>query len=367
MHDPILTTQYDTTTDFWKRNHLTGDWGGTRSKLEEKGLTFGFVYKGEFVGNTRGGLKKGATYLENMDMMAKFETEKAGWWNGGTFFVCGLANYSGNPSVHFIGDLQRVSNIEATKTIRLYELWYEQSLFHDTFFALMGQHDLNSESEFDVTKYGRDFLNSSFGVQASISANVPVSIFPATTLAVRLKWKPNEHFYLMAAAYDGNPGTIEENSTGTQWNLSSEEGAMTIYETGILFGNHEDSPTLPGSYKLGAWYHTAKFNDVTDTDASGNPVQHNGDYGGYFVADQMIYRKKGDQGLGVFFQIGAEPDDRNEVDFYVGGGVHYKGLIPTRNNDVVGLAVAHASISDKLRVGGRRDAAETTLEMTYRA
>ena len=40
---------------------------------------------------------------------------------------------------------------------------------------------------------------------------------------------------------------------------------------------------------------------------------------------------------------------RNEVDFYVGGGIHYQGIIPTREDDILGLAVAHASISEDLQ------------------
>jgi porin len=61
------------------------------------------------------------------------------------------------------------------------------------------------------------------------------------------------------------------------------------------------------------------------------------------------------------------PDDRNEVDFYVGGGIHYQGIIPTREDDILGLAVARASISDDLKDIEKRDSHETAVELTYRA
>ena len=64
--------------------------------------------------------------------------------------------------------------------------------------------------------------------------------------------------------------------------------------------------------------------------------------------------------------MGAVPDDRNEVDFYIGGGIHYRGLIPSREDDIFGLAVAHASISEDLRDVKKMDRHETTVEATYR-
>lgn len=257
-----------------------------------------------------------------------------------------------------------MSNIEAPPATRLYEIWYEQQLFNETFSILAGMHDLNSE--FDVTEYGGLFFNSSFGIQPDISANVPVSIFPVTAPAVRLKWAPIEALYFMVAAYEGDPGDPAVNKHGTRWKLFSREGTMTIYEAGYQVGLDEGSTVPPGTYKLGAWYHTADFDDVIDTDAEGEPTRHDGNHGVYFIADQMVYRENGDQGLGIFLQIGGAPDDRNEVDFYIGGGINYHGLIPGRDEDDFGMAVAHASISDKLRSAEPRDAAETTFEVTYR-
>ncbi len=343
------------------------DKAGFRDKLEEKGISFEVVYTGESVSNTEGGIENTDSYLGNLDITMTLDTGQAGLWDDGTFFVYILENHGGRkPTAEFIGDLQAVSNIEAShNTLRLYEIWYEQQFLDNTFSVLLGQHDLNSE--FVVTEYGGLFLNSSFGIQPDISANVPVSIFPVAAPGVRIKWQPNKGFYIMAAVYDGDPGSPEVNNHGTRWILSSAEGAMTIYEAGYSVGGNENGPILPGTYKVGAWYHTADFDDVIDTDDGDNPIRHNGDHGVYFIADQMVYREKEDEGLGLFFQIGGAPDNRNEVDFYIGGGANYRGLIPGRDEDDFGIALARASISDKLRSAGGRDFAETTLEITYRA
>ena len=55
--------------------------------------------------------------------------------------------------------------------------------------------------------------------------------------------------------------------------------------------------------------------------------------------------KEEPQGLGAFLQFSWTPGSRNVVDQYYGGGLAYTGLIPERDSDVTGIAVARAIIS----------------------
>lgn len=43
----------DEDAGLWRRETLTGDWGGLRSSLKDKGLQLGIVYIGEALGNRR--------------------------------------------------------------------------------------------------------------------------------------------------------------------------------------------------------------------------------------------------------------------------------------------------------------------------
>lgn len=98
-----------------------------KDPLADKGIDVEIVYTGEVVSNLSGGIDEDTSYLANVDLTLQVDTEKAGLWNNGTFFVYGLNNHrSGDlPTETFIGDLQTVSNIEAPNEFRLYELWYE--------------------------------------------------------------------------------------------------------------------------------------------------------------------------------------------------------------------------------------------------
>ncbi|MBL4890081.1 MAG: carbohydrate porin [Candidatus Lindowbacteria bacterium] len=340
---------------------LFGDWAGIKTKLEDKGITLRLEYTGEYINIKDGAIKDGSTYLGNVDFTVELNTEKAGLWKNGKFFAYVLHNHGGNPSGSYIGDIQTSSNIEAPQATRLYEAWYEHSFFDDRVGLLLGQHDLNSE--FDVTEYGGLFLNSSFGIQPDISGNVGVSIFPAVGPAARVRWQATDRFLLLGAVYDGDPGNEFDNPKGIKWDINSKDGRMNIVEGQMQFGDQEKG--LPGTYKLGGWLHTADFDDVVQTDGAGNAIVHGDNSGVYFIADQMLYREEGNQGLGAFLQLGLAPDDRNEISNYVGLGINYLGLIPGRDDDTFGIGFARAGISDKLQPG--RDDAETTWELTYQA
>ena len=352
-----------------------------RDNLVAKGLTYKLVGTYDLITNHSGGLKRAGndidtsiSWMTNNDLTVELDTEAAGLWKNGTFFTYVFYHDGANPTEDYIGDLQMVNNFEAEDGLKLYEYWYEHTFdIKGTKLSLLaGQHDLNGE--FGVTEYGLLFVQSSFGFNAEIANNIAVANFPVAALGFRARWDVTDNFYFMTEISDGDPGP---NDGGLRPSLSTEEGFVSFNELVYHYGDVEDSKTLPGTYKLGWWYHSDEFDDVRDTDENGDAIEHNGNYGVYFIADQMLLPGEGDTGLGAFFQIGGVPDDRNLVDFYVGGGIHYKGIIPKRENDILGLAVAHAQISEDQRDAEdvteadsstfhSMDSHETVIELTYK-
>lgn len=371
-----------------------------RKRLEEKGLSFESVYVGDMVSTLRGGLKQKSSYLGYVNMAMTFDLAKAGVIPGGKAYVSAHDTHGGeNPTEQYVGDLQGVDNIEAPDAMRLYEYWYEQNWFGEKLSVLAGMHAL--DSEFAVTDFGCLFLHSSFGTPPDLSANTPVSIFPIAGPGVRAKLKPHERFEFLTGIYDGDPTDGGKNRHGVRYRLSSHQGIMLIFEgiyhPGIDLSNIRECfrPTLReaeaagrnlshGSIKFGAWLHTKDVDDVLETDENGAAHRHQKNFGFYGVLDQMVFREKSgeDEGLGIFVQLGGTPDDRNTVDFYLGAGLNYKGLIPARDQDVFGVAAANAFLSGDLRKArdleiasydpetgsppGRMKANESALEMTYR-
>ena len=66
----------------------------------------------------------------------------------------------------------------------------------------------------------------------------------------------------------------------------------------------------------------------------------------------------------------APPPDRNMVDFFFDMGFTYKGIIPGRANDSLGIAYGFAALSPEARnsitsAGGDGAVSEMVLEATY--
>jgi len=115
----------------------------THAHAAPQGITPSVSYIGEGVRNVGGGLKSGSAYLGTGDVSVTIDTEQAGWWRGGTWFVEALVNHGTDPS-SFIGDTQTASNIADGKRTRLQQFWYQHQV-NDHVSVLFGLHDLNSE------------------------------------------------------------------------------------------------------------------------------------------------------------------------------------------------------------------------------
>ncbi|GJD93614.1 carbohydrate porin [Methylobacterium iners] len=95
---------------------------------------------------------------------------------------------------------------------------------------------------------------------------------------------------------------------------------------------------------------------------------------------QGHHREPGDSndGASVFLRLSGSPTDRNLLDFYLDAGIAYKGLLPGRSDDTVGIAYALSRISRAARgfdtdsifltgVAGPRRSSEAVIEATYQA
>ncbi|NTV51162.1 MAG: carbohydrate porin [Geobacteraceae bacterium] len=341
---------------------LFGDWAGLRPAMEKKGVTSEAVLTTDFLYNSRGGIKKDGTIHGNVDLTFKMDTAKAGWWKNGTFFLYFLGNFnSGSAMTEIVGDVQASSNIEADRAFKIYEAWYEHRFLNDQLSLLAGLHDYNCE--FDVVEYGALFINSSFGISPDISQTGP-SIFPTTSLGLRLKAQPSETSYLLVAVYDGVPGNPDD-PPRTAILLKEKDGVFTAFEAGLSAGQ----PGEKEYYKLGAgaWLHTA---DVENFDGDPKGTNH----GYYVIAEKTIFTEScAGQGLGAFVQVGWADNKWNQIVNYWGIGLNYTGLIPGRDSDRIGLAVASARNGDKFMDFKKNiefvpvERSETAIELTYQA
>lgn len=296
----------------------------------------------ESVTNLDGGIKKGARELVNLDLTLALDTEAAGWWSNGEWFVYVLGNAGKNPS-DYTGDLQGVSNIATDEAIKIYEFWYQHYFADDHVKVLLGLHDYNS------TFYSLDaaglFTHPSFGIGPDTSQVGP-SIFSTTATAVHLSVQ-GETQYLSAAIYDGIPGD-PDNPRGTHIQFNSGDGLFSAAEWGW-------APAAGDKIALGVWQHSAEV----DNPVNGETIDDNS--GVYLIAEKNINNV-----AAIFLQLGRADDQLNQLEYYAGTGVTFTDF--WRSGDGLGLAVAHARNGDPyLAVNTEVQRAETAWELTYYA
>src|ERR1700719_4457372 len=54
--------------DIWQRDKLTGDWGGVRTQLSQRGFDITFNYIGETLAVLSGGFRRGADYEHRFEL-----------------------------------------------------------------------------------------------------------------------------------------------------------------------------------------------------------------------------------------------------------------------------------------------------------
>lgn len=357
---------------FWRRDTLTGDWLGLRTTLEDRGVAFGLDYTFDVMGVVAGGVSHKLATLDDWDLTMTVDAGRLVGWQGASFFVYGLGTGGRQPS-KYAGVAQALDNIEAPDTWKLYEAWYQQQLLDGRLSLLLGLYDLNSE--FDVIETASLFLQSSHGIGIDYSQsglNGP-SIFPTTSTAARLRFNPTERTYALLAVLDGVAGDPND-PHGTQIIWRGSDGVLLASEVGYLQGSLDGEGTDPYvKIGIGGWYYTANFDRIDDVDASGDPVRGGGNFGLYGLVEAMLWHEADRaQGLSGWLRVGGANHRLNPFAFYVGSGLVYTGLIPDRDQDQVGFAIANAIAGGDLKdaasaAGAAIDGAEVALELTYKA
>lgn len=380
--------------DLWTQPTLTGDWGGLRPHLEHNGVTFSLNYTTEIITNLHGGIRRGAVVNGLFQPQVDVDLGKLWGWDGDKFRASGVITHGPGFSETYLGNILAASNIEAGPIMRLFELWYEKNAFNDRFSIRAGL--MVADTEFLTSETASTFTSNSIGWLAWLAENLPAGgpAYPIPAPGARVRVKPTAETYVQAAIFSGDASGGDGSNQGgdlpTGTVFSFRGGAFLITELGYTPNQGKDVKGLPGAYKIGAWYHTSsRFGDqrmdnsglsLANPLSTGIPLNHTGNWGIYGVVDQMLYRVPGteDHGLSGFVRIGGSPNDRNLINFYADGGLAYKGLIPGRPNDKVGVAAAYARISDQARAFDRdfgffvnpaypARSAEAMVELTYQA
>ncbi|MGH8046205.1 MAG: carbohydrate porin, partial [Chthoniobacterales bacterium] len=386
-----------TLTDWWNGKYASGNWFGARDTLESHGVSAYGSWKGTFYGITGGGLHSPhGAFDEEITLGIKLDFEKmfgitglsangsARWRDGYNPNAYVGASPAFNPSAYQVGTEWRL--------MPFYLTWESRGLLPVKDMLTISGGWQNPYHFFAQQPDSKLFINNAITQTKGIGANLPFNGSYAAWGGF-VKIKPAEWAYTQSGLYLAIPNATTTSNHGLDLQGAyppERNGLYFISETGVT----PKIAGLPGKYAMGGYYwgiENRSFYGET----------YDAKYGFYWQADQMLFREsspkepaplaKGpsdaksfkepvnvapvapnEQGLYAFGFINYAPSYNNSLPFYFHTGLIYKGLIPGRDKDQLGVAFALGNYS-YYKIAAEEDAGrsihqtnEAVVEVDYR-
>ena len=325
-------------TDWFHGVHLTGEWGGARTWLEDHGVTFDVIYATEIFADAsypRAG--NNSAFTGHLDVAMTLDTEGLGLWPGGTFYAVGQLNHGIGINT-LVGSTSEVSNIEAIPYIQLGEFFYEQQLFDEKITVRLGKQDANRE--FGTPRFGGNFINNNFGLIPS----TPFPSYPTNGLGALLLVKPVEWLALRAMLIEGKP---QVGSFGFDTAFQPDAGHFLIFGASAkhTFGPNDRNT---GTSSAGFFRQQGPMPDLTDD--SDQPRTFDSNYGFYAQHDERLFlhpENKDDPRCFTWItRFGWSQPDRTAMPLFVGSSLAFHG-IGSREDDTVGVGFGYFTVAQQ--------------------
>jgi len=373
-------------SEWWNGKYMTGNWFGVRDSLEDRGIKLGGRWTGDFYGvvdsqrGSRGFFDQEIKFTGEVDFSKLLDTDalKGLKGFGEVRWRDPRSNSNPNSYVQASSNFQP-SHFQSGTMWRMMSFGLEYStpeLFGMKEFVTLRGGWLQPQKEFIDQPLSKLFVNNAFESSKGIGANIPFSS-SFSTWGGTLKVKPLSWYYAKAGLFMAYPSSTSSSNHGLAFAGygpdSSKNGLLAMGETG--FTPKIGASELPGKYAFGGYYYG-------QDKPSFNGTSNYGQYGFYWQADQMLFRepaveesaplgkgpsdgksvadgksgksfkapvadkpKLNDQGLNFFSLVTFAPKYNNILPFYFQTGLVYKGLIPTRDEDLTMFAFGYGNYS----------------------
>jgi porin len=339
--------------DIWSRPALTGNWGGLRTKLADKGVTFSVDTILTYQNIVDGGTDTGGEYGGSNDYEIYLDFGKMGLMPGAFMRIFGETKFgdfvNGNTgaatAVNTDGLFPEIVGQSTTLTSFVY---YQ---FLSEWFALfLGKLDAldGDANEFAGARGKNQFLNQNFVFNPVTLRTVPYSALGGGALFVL----PKEKGTLSITALDPNgvPGKVGFDDAFDGGVVLASQLRLSVKPFG-----------LPGHQLFGGSWSTRDFVSldqslrrfILEAIVSGVPPsleEGETSWCFYYNFDQYLYVESEDpsQGIGVFGRFGVADKDTNPVENFYSAGIGGKGIIPGRDNDTFVIGYYYINISNKI-------------------
>jgi len=358
--------------------HLLGDWGGSRTWLEARGITPTVTFVMDALGNPTGGMQQGFRQASNLNVDLRFDLDKLLRLSGAAFEISFSERFGSSLSKEDIGNVFTTQQVFGGQTYRLVNVAYSQRLFDDRLELRVGR--IAAGDDFLVSPYDYVFVQNGFdGNPVGIFFNAPgMTAYPNATWGGLVKVKPTERVYVMGGLYNGDTSIRANDHHGADWSMDGP--LFAIGEVGYQVNGLPGDAGLIGNYKAGFWYDDHEYFDFTTVARGRTPDLTRGNWGLYGLFDQVLVpfgARGSNRGFGVTGSVLVSPDRSTSLmPFFTTAGVVARGIFASRPTDLLALGIVYGSFSNDLQESQRRSRQagtpvgiqryEMALELTYR-
>jgi porin len=334
---PAFATVSDYSGSFLTRSTLTGDWGGTRTELAKKGVTFDLNLTQVEQGVVDGGKSTKGEYGGRGELTFKVDTGKAGLWPGGFLTVEVEGNFGHGANLRNGGLMPVNSNqifpIPGKDQLNLPAVNFAQFL-SEYAGVVVGKMDTTSGdmNEFAHGKGNSQFMNTAFNINPTLLLTVPYSTLGAGVIIL-----PNKDPHAALVTFSAVSAEGKASSTGFD-NLDSNK--MTYNLEGRV---RTDFFGMTGHQLLGGLY-SNKDRSSADPRLSLDPDtrltgEKSDSWAVYYNFDQYLYEpvKGSGKGFGLFGRFAVTDGNPNFMQYFYSLGLGGKGVMASRPLDSFGV------------------------------
>ena len=364
-------------TDARFGDRITGDWGGARTQLSQRGFDMSLAYINEWLHNTSGGERDATAYADQFALAFDADLDTVMGWRGASFHVL-ITNRNG-PQLDAkagLGTLLETHEIYGRgHYTRLTRFYLQQALFDDRLILKLGRSDV------DFFPLSCEFINISFcGALPGYHSN-GWHTWPIGQYFANATFRPTPRTYLKAGANDVNPRNLDgDQGLRLRTPNDDNDGVLANVEVGWLpvFASR-----LDGAYRVGAWRSSTNQPDLL-LDArrqpiplsGGDPLTRTRSDGWYAMAQQKMWTNDSGRSLTLFANYSRSDADVDRVDQVASIGLWLHGPFAGRSGDRLGIAIGQNRVSAQAReserlsniangVNGALPRKETPVEVNY--
>jgi carbohydrate-selective porin OprB len=332
--------------------HLFGEWGGTRSRLEERGVRFDFQYVSDSLGNAAGDKPDHFAVWNRVRATVDIDLGRLSGRHDVYFHATGLWQ-NGTNLGHYLGLLTSPSGMSSENTFRLDSWWLEKRWSDERITARAGQ--FAGQDFYGAQHYAASFIFEPMGYALGNLFTTVESFDPPSTPAAEVRVAPAQHIYVKSMVLAGDPAPFSHNPTGFvpqfhgmpvavgEFGFTPGKNATAVR----AFDTVDSRNGYSGLYQIGASRNWTQF-----TTAQGGT--HSGNYLVYVMASQALWRvdPRAAKGLDATAAYDWSPSDLNRNNTLLTAGLRFNEPLPLPIHNTMSLAYIQNRLSQRYAPSG---------------